>query len=508
MKEVISTLSTYGARRFADQSALVVDGRHLSFNQIDDLAARFAGGLRRQGVERGQVVVLHLPNGWEWIVAYYAIARLGAVVVPANFLLSIEEVAYMVEDSLAVAVVAPDDRCTALGHVLEASGYASIKALIGVQRGDVQQRRTTNIDFDSLLHEAPLPPVDVQPDDTLAIAYTSGTTGNPKGAVLSHRNVFTSTALSATVHVRQQGETVISALPFAHVYGNVVMNACFLVGMTLVTTTRFDAGWALSSIEQYRATLFEGVPTMYYYLLTHPSLASTNVRSLTRCTVGGQTMPTAKIEAIVEVLGCPLLELWGMTEVAGPVISHSPYLAARHGSIGLPFPGVEVKVVPYDDDRLPLAPGEPGELLVRGAVVTQGYWGNPAATEAALLEGGWLRTGDIAHIDAQGYVYIVDRLKDMIITAGYKIFPAELEQVLASHPAVAMVAVAPVHDEVKGELAKAFIVLNPDCQAHESEIVDFCRTRLAAYKVPRSVEFVESLPKTSTGKVLRRALRS
>ncbi|WP_280327666.1 AMP-binding protein [Pseudomonas sp. BN102] len=509
MKAVLSTLSEQAAKCFGDQVALIVGERELSFNQIDSLASCFAAGLQKSGVQRGQVVILHLPNSWEWIVAYYAIARLGAVVVPANFLLSIEEIAYIANDSGAVAIIAPHDRCESLTGALPQSEGQAPMLFIALSAGDgASQTASHFVDFGSLLEAPPMPVVDVEPDDLFTIAYTSGTTGNPKGAMLSHRNVFMSTALTATVHVRRPGERVVSALPFPHVYGNVVMNACFLVGMTLISTERFDAGWALQSIERYQATLFEGVPTMFYYLLMHPDLPGSNLGSLTRCTVGGQTMPVAKIDAITTALGCPLLELWGMTEVAGPVISHSPYLPSRHGAVGLPFPGVEAKIVAVDDPLRTLAAGESGELLVRGPTVMRGYLGNAAVTASSLLDGGWLRTGDIAKIDAEGYVHILDRLKDMIITAGYKIFPAELEQILAGHPAVAMVAVAPVKDELKGELAKAFIVLNPDCRASEVEILEYCRKHLASYKVPRSVAFVDSLPRTSTGKILRRELRS
>lgn len=502
MNAVISTLSQLAARRFGERTALIIDEQQWSFRRIDELAASFAGGLREFGVERGQRVVLHLPNGWEWVVAYYAIARLGAVVVPANFLLSIDEVAYMVSDSEAVAVIAPDDRCSALEH-FDQCGTAQFISLL---REGAQQMNNGS-DFHTLFESTPVEPVEVDPNDLFTIGYTSGTTGQPKGAMLSHQNVYMSTALTATIHGRHPGERVVSALPFPHVYGNVVLNSCFLVGMTLITCKRFEPSWALRSIEQHKATLFEGVPTMYYYLLVDPLFLRTDLSSLLRCTVGGQTMPTAKIEEIVTAIGCPLLELWGMTEVAGPAISHSPYLPPQHGSIGQPFPGVEAKVVDCENHQHVLNSNEPGELLVRGPMIMQGYYQNEEATRSTLLEGGWLRTGDIASIDEQGYVRIVDRLKDMIITAGYKIYPAELEQVLASHPAVAMVAVAPIRDELKGELAKAFIVLNPGMSASEESILDFCRGQLAAYKVPRCVAFVESLPKTNTGKIMRRALR-
>jgi long-chain acyl-CoA synthetase len=326
--------------------------------------------------------------------------------------------------------------------------------------------------------------------------------------MLTHRCVFTSTAATATIHLRTRGEVVVSAMPLPHVYGNVVMNAAFLVGMTLVSAERFDAGDALALIEAHSATMFEGVPTMYYYMLDHPNLKTTELSTLRRCTVGGQTMPLASILAVEEALGCPLLELWGMTEVAGPAISHSPYLRGPRGSIGMPIPSMEAKVVAADGhSSQPLAVGEAGELAVRGPLVMTGYFGNPAATAEVLDAEGWLRTGDIATVDEAGCFTIVDRKKDMIITAGYKVYPAELEAVIATHPAVAMVAVGSVRDALKGELAKAFIVLRPDAQLSEAEAAEYCRARLAAYKVPRQFAFVAELPRTSTGKIMRRALR-
>jgi long-chain acyl-CoA synthetase len=210
---------------------------------------------------------------------------------------------------------------------------------------------------------------------------------------------------------------------------------------------------------------------------------------------------------VEQAFGCPLLELWGMIEVAGPAISHSPYLPPRPGSIGLVFPTIEAKITDPTDPSIELAPDTPGELLVRGPTITCGYWRNAEATREAITADGWLRTGDIARRDSQGYLYVVDRKKDVIITAGYKIYPAELEHVIALHPAVAMVAVAGTLSDEKGELAKAFIVLRPQSQATTQDIMEHCRSHLAAYKRPRAIEFVEDLPKTSTGKILRRALR-
>ena len=501
MQPIMSALADEAARRHGDRAAIVTPDRSVTFGEIGDMAARFAGGLRGLGVGRGDRVVLHLPNGPEWVVAYYAVARLGAVVAPANFLLGIDEVVAMALDSGAAAVIAPGERCAPIAAGCRLAGPPRLFVALGDGAG------SGAVEFARVLAADPAEAVAVDPDDLFTIGYTSGTSGRPKGAMLSHRSVFMSTALTATVHVRHAGETVVTALPFSHVYGNVVMNAAFLAGMTLVVLPRFDAAAALEAIQRHKATMFEGVPTMYYYILALPNLAEYDLSSVFRCTVGGQTMPEAPIVAVEALFGCPLLELWGMTEVAGPAISHSPYVPGRPGSIGQAFPGLAAKVVAVDDPTRAMPTGEAGELMVRGPLVMRGYYGNEAATREALQPDGWLHTGDVAVEDADGYFFVVDRKKDLIITGGYNVYPAELERVIAMHPAVAMVAVAGVADAAKGELAKAFVVLRAQASATEAEIIAHCRAHLAAYKVPRLVAFLDDLPKTSTGKVLRRMLR-
>jgi len=285
------------------------------------------------------------------------------------------------------------------------------------------------------------------------------------------------------------------------------MNTAFLTGLELKVMARFDPGKALAAIGREKITLFEGVPSMYYQMLAHEVMASAEFASLTRCTTGGQTMPVAKIDEVVDRFGCPLLELWGMTELSGPATTHSPYWPSRHGSIGLPFPQTEVRIADLDEPASDAPAGIAGELCVRGPLVTIGYWKNPEATAASIDVDGWLATGDVGVRDEDGYLRIVDRRKDLIITAGYNIYPAELEQVVAKHPAVAMVAVAAVADAEKGELATAFVVLRPDTACDAETLSIHCRQHLAAYKVPRAFVFVDDLPKTSTGKILRRALR-
>lgn len=496
---VMNTLASTAASRFGESPCVrLVGGEAASFADIERRSSKLAGGLKSRGIGAGDRVILYLPNCLEWIVTYHAIARLGAVVVPANALLTPTEIAFIAANSNASGLFCKAGQVAQLGQELRQAGAAPQMVALG--EGADATRYTDLADGPSCAA------VERNPDDLFAIAYTSGTTGTPKGATLSHRSVFDSAAMTATIHVRTATDRVLSALPLPHVYGNAVLNAGFFAGYQLFVMPRFDAGAALRLIGVHAITLFEGVPTMYYQMLQSPGLQEARLDSLSRCTVGGQMMPVASIEEVESRFGCPLLELWGMTELAGPATSHSPYWPARHGSIGLPFPGMEARIAPLEADGKQPPGGEPGELQVRGSLVTSGYWNNPAATAAALDADGWFSTGDVAVADKSGYLTIVDRRKDMIITAGYNVYPAELEQVIARHEAVAMVAVAAVPDAGKGELPKAYIVLRPGRQASEAEIIGHCRQHLAAYKAPRLVAFVDDLPKTSTGKIMRRAL--
>jgi long-chain acyl-CoA synthetase len=503
MIATMTSLATAASRRFGGKTALTMidSGEGVTFAQIDARAGRYAAGLAAAGVARGDCVALHLPNGIDWIVVYHAIARLGAVVVPVNILLSPDEVAYITEDSGAVAIALPTDRAAdiAAARAPDACSILTIAHGEGSANGTVPAAR--------LLESAiSLDPVDVDPDDLFTIGYTSGTTGRPKGATQTHRALVYNLAMTSTMHVRGPHDRVLSALPFPHVYGNIVLNSAFLTGLSVFSASRFDPGECLRVIGESQITLFEGVPTMYYQILASDRLDGADLASLTRCTVGGQTMPTAYHEQVEQRFGCRLLELWGMTELAGLGVTHSPYWPRHVGSIGLPFPQTEVRIADLDDFSRDAETGSAGELCVRGPCVTRGYWNKPEASAEAIDSEGWLKTGDIATCDAEGYLRIVDRRKDMIITAGYNIYPAELEQAIAAHPDVAMVAVGSVPDEEKGELAKAYIVLRDGAVADSKAIVDYCRTRLAPYKLPRHIAFVDDLPKTSTGKIMRRAL--
>ena len=275
----------------------------------------------------------------------------------------------------------------------------------------------------------------------------------------------------------------------------------------LISVPRFDEVAVLTAIATHRATLMDGVPTAYYYLLAHPDFDKADLSSLTRCWVGGQTLPAAKAIEFTERSGCPIHEVWGMTELAGAASANPVVGPNKPGTIGIAFPGNSMQVVDIADPNVVLGPGERGELMFRGPLVMDGYYGNNAATQASIEPDGWLHSGDIATMDDDGYLTIVDRKTDMILTAGFNVYPAELERVLCMHPAVALAAVTGVPDEFKGELAKAYVVLRPGTTATRADLVAHCREHLAAYKIPRAVQFVDEVPITASGKIMRRLLK-
>ncbi|GAA4550497.1 class I adenylate-forming enzyme family protein [Pseudonocardia xishanensis] len=489
------------ARRFGAKTALVTRDRILSYVEVDELSDRVAAGLAERGVRPGQPVSLYAQNCWEWVVSYHGALKAGAVVNPVNVMLTAEEVAFVLRDCGAAAVLTSSEQAPRVAELtVDLPQLNGVFAFGGSDADGV-------VPFDDLLASTgAVPDVDPDPGDACTIGYTSGTTGYPKGAVQSHRAVMWNCAMTATMHGRTADDVVVTALPAPHVYGNVVINSTFLVGGTVVLMERFDPATVLRLIPEHRATLFEGVPAMYAMLLAHPDLAGADLSSLTRCTVGGQTIPVSTVQSWEQRCGAPLIELWGMTEISGIGITHSVHVPGPPGSIGVSLPGVQVRIADLEDVTRTVPAGEPGELMIRGPIVMLGYHGRPEATAEALEPDGWLHTGDIAAMDEDGYVFVVDRRKDMIITGGYNVYPAEIERVVAAHPGVAMVAVGPVPDPVRGELACAYVVRASDSTITEPELIAFAREHLAAYKAPRRVQFVDALPATSTGKIMRREL--
>lgn len=502
MDDVVSPggILRHAAARYAGKTALVTAARTMTFHELNAESDRIAAALAGRGVRPGQPVSLYAQNRWEWVVAYHGALKAGAVVNPVNVMLTPEELAFVLRDCAAAAVFASAEQAAdVLALTRDIPDLGTVVAFGDPPEGAVG--------FAELLaDQGPVPDFAPDPAAPCTIGYTSGTTGHPKGAVQSHRAVLLNCALTATMHGRTSADVVVTALPIPHVYGNVVINGTFMTGGTVVLMERFAPGEALRLIGEHSATLFEGVPAMYAMMLADPALEGADLSSLTRCTVGGQTIPLPTIERWQARSGSPLIELWGMTEIAGLGTTHTVHAPPVPGSIGVSLPGVEVRIADLDDVTRDAPRGEPGELMVRGPIVMLGYHGNPRATAETIEPDGWLHTGDIASMTDTGQVFIVDRRKDMIITGGYNIYPAEVERVLAAHPAVAMVAAGPVPDAVKGELACAYVVLAEGASATEEELLAFAGRSLAAYKRPRMVRFVDDLPKTSTGKIMRREL--
>jgi long-chain acyl-CoA synthetase len=488
------------ATRYGDKTALITDNRTFSFRELDQLSNALAISLTKLGVAPGDRVTLYATNSWEWLVSYYGVLKTGGVINPINVMLTAAEVGYVTRDCGAKVLIGSRDKVAA---VLAASAGCATNIAFGADA------LAGALPFPELIsRNASFDAVPVAAEQLSTIGYTSGTTGHPKGAMQSHRAVILNGAMTAQLHAKTSADTVVTALPCPHVYGNVVFNGAMMYGLTLVLHPRFDAAEMLASIQTHRASMFEGVPTMYMYMLAHPDFDRYDISSLTRCTVGGQTMPVAKMQEVERRFGCPLIELWGMTEIAGLGTTFPCYGPYTLGSIGIALPYCQARIASVTDASVTMPPGEVGELLIKGPIVMLGYYGNEAATAETIEPDGWLHTGDLASMDEAGQIFVVDRKKDMINTAGFKVFPAEIERVVAMHASVAMVAVGSQPDELKGEIAKAYVVLKQGATPNEDAILELCRKELAAYKVPRAVQFVADLPKTSTGKIMRRELKT
>ena len=499
----IGQIPAVAALKFSNKDALVFEGKTFSFNQINDLVERAAGGLSDLGIVQGDTVTLYAENSWEWIVSYYAIARLGAVINPVNTMLTPNEIEYVVKDCGAKAIIASPEKVDA---IIRVKNVSDVKEIISFG-ADVANGA---VSFDALIDANILPPkpVEIDPAALSTIGYTSGTTGHPKGAMQSHRAVITNSAMTSQIQMRGSNDCVVSALPCPHVYANVIMMSMMMFGSKLVLHRAFNVDLAFADIAAHKATIFDGVPAMYMFMLNSPAIKNANFSSLTRCYVGGQTMPVATMEAVEVSFKVPLIELWGMNEIAGLGSTHPLYGNNKHGSIGCALPYCELRIADAEDAAKTMPRGEVGELMVRGPIVMLGYFNDEEKTREALEPDGWLHTGDLGTMDAEGCVSIVDRKKDMILTGGYNVYPAEIERVLAAHPAVALSAVGKLPDDIKGEIAKAYIVLKTNTACTEDEIIAFCRETLAAYKCPRKVQFVDDVPKTSTGKIMRRELHT
>jgi long-chain acyl-CoA synthetase len=489
----LASIVTESAAKAPDNPAIRLGDAELSYATLDDLSARMATVLAEKGLQPGDRVGVMLPNVPQFPVAYYGVLRAGCVVVPMNVLLKRREIAFYLEDSGAKLLLAWH------GFGAEAAGGA---ADAGVDLIEVEPES-----FAALLAEhAPTSGLaDTAADDTAVILYTSGTTGKPKGAELTHSNLYRNADVSSrTTSEIAAGDVVFGGLPLFHSFGQTVsMNASLMVGACLTLVPKFDPGEALETIQRDRVTHFYGVPTMYGALLHHPERESYDTSSLRTCITGGASMPVEVLRGFEEAFGAIVLEGYGLSETSPVSSSNHPDRERKPGSIGTPLEGVEMKV--FDEDDNEVAQGEVGEIVIRGHNIMKGYWQRPEAT-AEAMRGGWFHSGDMAKVDEEGYFYIVDRKKDLIIRGGYNVYPREVEEVLYEHPKIREAAVIGVPHDQWGEEIGAAVVLHEGEALDPEEVSAYVKERIAAYKYPRLVWFLDELPKGPTGKILKREI--
>lgn len=497
-------LASLAEQHPAEQRALISRGKVTTWGELQEQAAALRGGLTRLGLEPGDRVAIICANNWYFVVSYLAILGTGCVAVPLNPASPTPALERELAEVGARAVIvgpsargrleagAPDE-LPALEHVIFAQG-AQVDGVEGLR-------------FDDLMAGDPAPLVDREDDDLAALLFTSGTGGAPKAAMLSHGNLRASLEQTLEDPDRRLGPEDLSfaVLPFFHIFGmNVALGGAIYSGSALLLVERFDPSSALEAIAKHGATVLVGPPTLWHALATLPDADTDALRTIRIATSGASKLPAEVAEAMLRRYGVHLHEGYGLTETS-PVVATSVGTDAPPGSIGRPVRGVEVRLVDLDGDDVLV--GDAGEVWVRGPNVFQGYWNDEAATADAVTEDGWLRTGDLAVVTDDGYLMLVDRAKDLIIVSGFNVYPAEVEEVLMEHPAIARAAVVGVAHPHTGEAVKAYVVPEAGLAIEEDDVVAWCEARLPRYKCPQKVNFVDEVPEGLGGKVLRRILR-
>jgi long-chain acyl-CoA synthetase len=528
--EPIQQYLVNAAKEFPDKNAIHFMGKEFTFKDIYDKATKLAAYLQELGVSKGDRVAIMLPNIPQTVISYFGVLLAGGVVVMTNPLYMERELEYQMNDSGTKIIITLDILfprvsrvmpSTQLKHIIVTAIKDALPFPKNLVYPFIQKKQygiVVNVKHEGnhhLLTEIfkqsvkPLRTIQFDFEEDIALLqYTGGTTGFPKGVILTHKNLVANASMcKAWMYKCKRGEEkVLGIIPFFHVYGmTTVMVLSVMQAFEMILLPKFDAKTTLKTIQKQRPTLFPGAPTLYIGLLNHPDLSKYDLSSIDSCISGSAPLPVEVQQNFEEVTGGKLVEGFGLTE-SSPV-THSNFLWDRpriKGSIGVPWPDTEAAIFSMENGEL-VPPGEMGELAVRGPQVMKGYWNKPEDT-AQTLRDGWLLTGDLGYMDEDGYFYIVDRKKDMIIAGGFNIYPREIEEVLYEHPEVQEVVAAGVPDPYRGETVKAYVVLKEGANVSEEELNQFARKHLASYKVPRIYEFRDELPKTAVGKILRRAL--
>ncbi|MBA4548850.1 long-chain fatty acid--CoA ligase [Thermoactinomyces intermedius] len=517
------------AKDYPERDAFDFMGKSMTFRELLDEVYRFAAALKELGVQKGECVGIMLPNTPQGIIAYYAVLMVGGIVVQINPLYMKKELKHQLADSGATTIVCLD---LVWPRVQEVKPETKLKRVIVTRLSDylpvpknwlfqlksklAGESVSVNYggdtySFVSLVKKSspePMEPVFESADDIALLQYTGGTTGLAKGAMLTHRNLVANCCQAEAwlyKAKRTEPQSFVGALPFFHVYGmTTVMNLGMKMAAKIILVPKFDTDLVLKKIQEHKPTFFPGAPTMYVGLINHPKISQYDLSSVDACLSGSAPLPLEVQEKFEELSGGLLVEGYGMTETSPVTHANLLWDRKKSGTIGLPWPDTDARIVDVETGEV-LPPGHEGELQVKGPQVMKGYWNRPEETEKVLKD-GWMCTGDIAKMDEDGYFYILDRKKDVIIAGGFNIYPREVEDILYEHEAVKEAAVIGVKDDYRGETVKAFIVLKEGHSVTEKELDRFCRERLAKFKVPRLYEFRKELPKSSIGKVLRRVL--
>ncbi len=512
----LAVLLEESARKKPQHTAVIFNEMKFSYVQINGAANQVANGLVGLGIQPGDKVALSCPNLPYFPIVYYGILKAGAVVVPLNVLLKGREVAYHLQDSDAKAYFCFEGTAELPMGQFGYEGYQEAEAceqFFLITANPAAPSPIEGTKTLGMLMASQSPTFDtVQRDsnDTAVILYTSGTTGRPKGAELTHTNMILNARLSDAMYSTDQEDVHLITLPLFHSFGQTVqMNSGFYNGAALSLLPRFDAEAALKIMERDCVTIFAGVPTMYWAILNCPNAHLYDLEKIGRhlrlCCSGGSAMPIEVMKAFNEKFGVKILEGYGLSETSPVATFHSTDIETKPGSVGPPVWGVQVRVVDPDDNDVPM--GELGEIVIKGHNIMKGYYKKPEAT-ADVMRNGWFHSGDIGRMDEDGYVYITDRVKDMLIRGGLNVYPREVEEVMMTHSAVSLAAVVGIPHEALGEEVKAFVILKDGQQVTEEELIAWCKENMAAYKYPRHIEFRQSLPMTATGKILKRELKA
>lgn len=506
----ISAILQETAAKLPQKDALIFYQKKITYRELAALTDTFASALQKNSVGKGDRVAIMLPNCPQYVISYFGTLTIGGIVTQVNPMLVERELQYLLNDSGAETIVVLDDLYPRVKAIQKET---NLKNIIVVSFKQSDQSYDQDQAFEPFLKSASsnVLPVDIDPENDVAILqYTGGTTGRSKGAMLTHRNVVANVVQSHEFFKEEMTfgeEKCLTVIPLFHVFGMTSgMNLSIYNGSTNILLPRFDVEEVLNVIKEEQPTVFPGVPTMYVALTHHPKAEEYGIDSIRVCNSGSAPMPVEVLKEFERKTGAKILEGYGLSEASPVTHCNPPFSNRKSGTIGIGLPSTDYKVVDVASGTKEVPVGELGELVIKGPQVMKGYWNNLEETAHALRD-GWLYTGDIARMDEEGYISIVDRKKDMILASGYNVYPRDVEEVLYEHPAVQEAVVIGVPDPYRGETVKAIIVKKAGKETTEEEIITFCRGRMAAYRVPRIVAFRSELPKTNVGKVLRRALR-